>query len=52
VSKTAALRDLKQTRKTEVAAYVAAVRPDVRVSNKVRRALKRRMMMKKELMKP
>ena len=52
MSKTAALRELKQERKTEVTAYLAAVRPDVRISNKVRRVLKRRMMQQKELMKP
>jgi hypothetical protein len=52
VSKTSALRALKQERRTDVTAYMAAVCPDVRVSNKVRRVLKRRMMNKKELMKP
>jgi hypothetical protein len=52
MSKTLALRTLKQRRRVEVAAYFAATTPDARVSNKVRRVLKRRMMMKKELMKP
>lgn len=52
VSKSAALRSLKQKRRVEVAAYHAAVTPDARLSSKVRRVLKRRTMMKKELMKP
>lgn len=52
MSKPSALRALKQERSTEVAAYLAATRPDLRVSNKVRRVLKRRMMMKKELVRP
>lgn len=52
MSKTSALRTLKQKRRVEVSVYLAAVRPDLRVSNKVRRALKRRMMMNKELVKP
>jgi hypothetical protein len=52
VSKPAALRALKQTRRVEVAAYFAATTPDARISSKVRRVLKRRMMMQKELMKP
>lgn len=52
MSKPSALRALKQSRSIDVAAYLAAVNPDVRISHKVRRVLKRRMMMKKELMKP
>jgi hypothetical protein len=42
---------MKQERRTDVTAYMAAVCPEVRVSNKVRRVLKRRMM-KKELTRP
>lgn len=52
MSKSPALRALKQERRTEVAAYLAATSPDVRISSKVRRVLKRRMMMKKELTRP
>jgi hypothetical protein len=52
VSKPSALRELKQKRRMDAAAYFAATHPDVRVSSKIRRVLKRRMMMKKELMKP
>jgi hypothetical protein len=52
MSKPSALRALKQTRRLDVAAYLAAVSPDTRTSSKVRRVLKRRTMMKKELMKP
>ena len=52
MSKTAALRALKQERRTDVTAYLAAISPDeVRVSHKIRRVLKRRMM-KKELTRP
>lgn len=53
MSKSTALRALKQERRTDVTAYLAAISPDeVRVSSKIRRVLKRRMMMRKELVKP
>ena len=52
MSKSNALRALKQERRVDVTAYLAAISPDdVRVSRKVRRVLKRRMM-KKELTRP
>lgn len=42
MSKSTALRTLKRERELDVSAYVAAVRPDLRVSSKVRRVLNRR----------
>ena len=52
MSKTAALRILKQERRQDVTAYLAAISPDeVRVSRKVRRVLKRRLM-RMELTRP
>lgn len=43
MSKTKALRELKRERRLDVLAYVAAITPDdVRLSAKMRRALKRR----------
>lgn len=42
MSKSTALRSLKRERALDVSAYLAAIRPDLRVSSKIRRALKRR----------
>lgn len=53
MSKSTALRALKQERRNDVTAYLVAISPDeVRVSSRIRRVLKRRMMMRKELVKP
>jgi hypothetical protein len=45
MSKSTALRALKQERRLDVTAYLVAISPDaVRLSHKVRKALKRRRM--------